>query len=333
MVVRSSSFISNPVVACGIIVYNQREYIANCIDKMLKQDCDFTFTIVIADDCSTDGTQNILKEYQERFPEKIKLVLNERNLGIAGNWVSCCRAMEGGRFVSFCDGDDYWSNPKKLQIQVEFLSSHPSCVAVSTDFDELDQDREKIVHDVRKNNPPITGMVQQDLWSAGKAMSCWSTYMFKKNIFDEKIPFQAFIDSNFPFQDWPTFVIMAAYGEFQYIPISTCVYRKAKGSDSHAIDINKLLLRQERSKTMCKYLASLFPDLRQDSDEERDRYIALTMISICILNNKYKLAKGYARKSGVRNIRYWCCQTWITFQLFRILKIISSRRKELHRLH
>lgn len=333
MVVRSSSFISNPVVACGIIVYNQREYIANCIDKMLKQDCDFTFTIVIADDCSTDGTQNILKEYQERFPERIKLVLNERNLGIAGNWVSCCRAMEGGRFVSFCDGDDYWSNPKKLQIQVEFLSSNPNCVAVSTDFDTIDADGTNFIPNVRKNNSPATGMVQNDLWSTGKAQNAWCTFMFRKDIFDNKIPFQGFLDNSFPFQDWPVLVIMAAYGTFEYIPLSTCLVRRIKGSDSKAEDINKLLLRQERSKTMCKYLASLFPNLQRDSDEVLDRYFALTMISTCIFNDKYKLAKGYARKSGVRNIRFWCCQTWITFQLFRILKIISSRRKELHRLH
>lgn len=321
MIFRHSSFISNPVVACGIIVYNQRDYISDCIEGMLRQECDFPFNMVIADDCSTDGTQDVLRKYQEQHPDKIKLVLNEQNLGIAGNWVSCCQAMEGGRFVSFCDGDDYWSNPKKIQMQVDFLLAHPDCVAVSTDFDKLDMDRETLITNFRRGNPPITGMVQKDLWSTGRAMGCWSTYMLVKSIFDTKIPFSAFIDNHFPFQDWPALVIMAAYGKFEYIPVSTCVYRKERGSDSNIVDLDKIAIRQAKGKEMCKYLANLFPDLYQNSDEELDRYFASTMISACILNNKYRQAKMYARKSKHKNIRYWCCQTWITFSLYRILKI------------
>ena len=139
MIIRSDNYITNPTVACGIVVYNQKEFIAQCIEGMLKQECDFPFNIVISDDCSTDGTQDILREYQSKFPDKIKLVLNETNGHIAKNWVSCARALEGGEFVSFCDGDDCWSNPHKLQMQVEYLRQHSKCVAVSTDYDTSDK--------------------------------------------------------------------------------------------------------------------------------------------------------------------------------------------------
>ncbi len=320
MILRSSSYISNPVVACGIIVYNQKEYITQCIEGMLMQECDFPFNIVIADDCSTDGTQDILREYQAKYPDKIKLVLNETNGHIAKNWVSCARALEGGEFVSFCDGDDYWSNPHKLQLQVDYLRQHPECVAVSTDYDTINSDGSNYQSFVQKDNPPLTGLVQYDLWTSGKARNAWCCFMFTRQAFD-KIPLQGFIDHDFPFQDWPALVIIAGYGEFHYIPESTCVVRKVIGSDSHAVDIDKLLRRQQRSRTMNKYLASLFPDvLPVDDDETFDRYIALTMISTCMQNGNYRRAKDFARKSGHKNVRYWCCQTWITFWAFIFAK-------------
>lgn len=207
-----------------------------------------------------------------------------------------------------------------MQLQVDYLRQHPKCVAVSTDIDNVDESGNILKQNVRQDNPPLTGWVQQDLWSNGKAVATWSSYMFKREAFD-KIPLQGFIDHDFPFQDWPAMVIMAAYGEFQYLPISTVAYRVVIGSDSHAVDIDKLLLRQQRCRTMNKYLASLFPDvLLVDDDETFDRYIALTMISICMQNGDYRRAKDFARKSGHKNVRYWCCQTWLTFWAFIFAK-------------
>lgn len=329
MIIRSDNYITNPVVACGIIVYNQKEYIAQCIDGMLQQECEFPFNIVISDDCSTDGTQEILHKYQSRHPDKIKLVLNETNGHIAKNWVSCARALEGGEFVSFCDGDDYWSNPHKLQMQVEYLRQHPECVAVSTDYDNMDADGNNYRPCVKKSNPPKTGYVQYDFWTSGKAQNAWCCFMFTRQAFD-KIPLQGFIDHDFPFQDWPVLVIISGYGEFGYIQESTCVVRQVIGSDSHSKDIDTLLLRQQRCRTMNKYLASLFPDvLPVDDDETFDRYIALTMISMCIQKKDYKRAKEFARKSGRKNLRYWCCQTHITFWMFFIVKNIWNKIKSI----
>lgn len=322
MIIRSDNYITQPLVACGIIVYNQKDFIAQCIEGMLMQECNFPFNIVVADDCSTDGTQDILRTYQQKYPDKIKLVLNEQNGGIAANWVSCCRAMEGGDYVSFCDGDDYWSNTRKLQLQVDYLRAHPKCVAVSSNFDTMNADGSNYVSCSRSACPPLTGLVQQDLWSNGKAQNAWCTFMFPKKVFDEHMPLQGFIEHNFPFQDWPALVVMSEYGEFDYMPISTCVVRQVVGSDSNAVDIEKLARRQERCRSMNKYLASLFPDvLPVDDDETFDRYIALTMISLCIQNGDYKKAKELACKSGHKNFRYWCCQTRLTFWIFRVAKL------------
>ena len=119
-----------PQVSVSIITYNHREYIARAIDSVLQQECDFPYEIIVGDDCSTDGTQDILRDYQQRYPERIHLILHPtRYEGIPGRLnnitnLYACR----GQYIAMLDGDDYWISPDKLQRQVSFLDQHPDYV-------------------------------------------------------------------------------------------------------------------------------------------------------------------------------------------------------------
>jgi len=111
-------------LSVGILTYNQAQYIRQCLDSVLMQEGDFDYEIVVGDDASSDGTQEILREYATRYPDKFVLLLGEKNEGISMNYkkvLSACR----GEYIALCEGDDYWTDPHKLQIQVEFLESHP----------------------------------------------------------------------------------------------------------------------------------------------------------------------------------------------------------------
>ncbi len=111
------------VVSVGVVSFNQEKYIRQCLDSILSQDVDFKFEVIVGDDCSTDSTQDILKEYQTRYPDQLTLVLSERNRGISDNYkavLSRCR----GKYVALCEGDDYWISTRKLQLQVDFLEQH-----------------------------------------------------------------------------------------------------------------------------------------------------------------------------------------------------------------
>lgn len=113
-------------VSCHIITYNQKDYISQCINGILMQQTDFPFEIIIGDDNSTDGTREILIDYQNKYPEIIKLNLRiERGKGIPGkeNFLSTL-AMCKGKYISLCDGDDYWTDPYKLQKQQDFLEQN-----------------------------------------------------------------------------------------------------------------------------------------------------------------------------------------------------------------
>ena len=119
-----------PKVSVSIITYNHRHCIARAIDSVLQQQVDFPYEIIIGDDCSTDSTQVILREYQQKHPEIIQLILHPRRYtGVAGRLnnitnLYACR----GQYIAMLDGDDYWISPNKLSAQVSFLDRHPDYV-------------------------------------------------------------------------------------------------------------------------------------------------------------------------------------------------------------
>ena len=118
---------SQPFVSICCITYNQARYIRQCIDGFLSQQTNFSFEIIINDDCSTDGTIGIIKEYAERYPETIKPIFhieNQFRKGINGMFRSFCFPVAYGKYVALCEGDDYWDDPLKLQKQIDFLESH-----------------------------------------------------------------------------------------------------------------------------------------------------------------------------------------------------------------
>lgn len=319
MIIRSEKYITNPTVACSIIVYNQKDYIGRCIEGMLEQKCDFTFNIVISDDCSTDGTQEVLKDYQARYPEIIKLVLNDRNGGIASNWVNCCKAMEGGEFIAFCDGDDYWSLPQKLQLQYDYLRSHPDCVGVTTDCDSIDENgvvRHAAIEDAGGAQPTVLTQIQ--VWEDSVHVNPGGMF-FRKEPFDRYMPFDAFVEYDFPFQDWPALLVMAGHGVVHKLPISSYTYRIGHVSDSHPDDIAKLERRMKRGEKMYWYLHTLFPALPYSEDDYKN-YITDIMLKFCIKSGDYRNAKRYARLSKHKSFRVLCCYSYVSFHMFRAVK-------------
>lgn len=119
-----------PLVTVVITTYNQEHYIRKAIDSVLAQKTDFDFEIYITEDCGTDGTRAILQEYAAKYPQRIRLNLRDKNVGISHNWYEGLCAAKG-EFVCTLEGDDWWRDEHKLQKQADFLRSHPEYLAVS----------------------------------------------------------------------------------------------------------------------------------------------------------------------------------------------------------
>jgi len=116
-----------PLVSINCLTYNHNKYIRDAIEGFLSQRTNFPIEILIHDDASTDGTTEIIKEYEKRYPNLIKPLYEEENQWVKGRRGSIVfnipRAQ--GKYIAFCEGDDYWTDPYKLQKQVDFLESHP----------------------------------------------------------------------------------------------------------------------------------------------------------------------------------------------------------------
>lgn len=120
------------VVSVIVLTYNHEEYIAQALDSIVSQKTDFPFEIIVGDDASTDRTAEILCDYEKKYPNLIKPVLHDNNVGATRNGYDCL-VLTRGKYIAGCDGDDYWCDVNKLQRQVDFLETNSEYSAVASE--------------------------------------------------------------------------------------------------------------------------------------------------------------------------------------------------------
>lgn len=138
-------------VAVCVTSYNQSDVIEDALEGILNQKTTFPFLIVVGDDCSTDGSMELLKSYQENYPDRIRLVLQPENVGSFQNRKAifkCCDAP----YIAFCDGDDYWIDENCLQKKYDFLEKHPNYIGYQTACFDRSGDEITSVSDLEKRN-------------------------------------------------------------------------------------------------------------------------------------------------------------------------------------
>lgn len=119
------------VVSVIMITYNQEKYVQRAIESILCQETQFYFEVLVGDDCSNDNTANILRDYKQKYPDKIHLEAREENLG--ANWNSYHLAKRSkGKYLAYLEGDDYWLGKDRLQNMVDFLERNPFYAGVSS---------------------------------------------------------------------------------------------------------------------------------------------------------------------------------------------------------
>lgn len=114
---------SNVKVQVICVTYNQKDFIRDALDSFLMQKTNFKFEVLVGDDSSTDGTGEIVAEYAKKYPDIIKYIKRETNMGCLANFMDLCERADA-KYVSFCDGDDYWTNENKLQRQFDFMEEN-----------------------------------------------------------------------------------------------------------------------------------------------------------------------------------------------------------------
>lgn len=211
----------NIIVSIFLITYNQEKFIGQTIQSILEQQIHFSYQLVIGEDCSTDNTRRICEKYASKYPEKIKLLPSERNLGLIQNFIRTYKDCDG-KYVAICDGDDYWTDPLKLQKQVDFLENNPDYGIVFTSFNFLFTDGRIIEKDYSIQNSTTTF---KDL-IFGNYISSVTAVFRNKSAADD---FPEWLGSC-PYGDWPLYLWTTRDGaKIKYLDEVTAVYRREIG--------------------------------------------------------------------------------------------------------
>lgn len=215
----------NPKVTVWLSTYNQEPYVAQALDSILMQKTDFPFEIIAADDCSTDRTQEIILDYQKRYPDMIVPYFTPENVGGCRKLTGCIDAgLFRGEYLSYLEGDDYWLGEDRLQTLVDFLEGHPEYSRVSHRRKVIDQNGKDRGFDIPKDvlGKPFT--IEDFL--AGKNYSDFGgvfrnyfkevgnryheLYWASRNVLDFQ---EMFITQDFG----PVFVMDAVYGVYRSV--------------------------------------------------------------------------------------------------------------------
>ena len=216
-----------PLVSVVVITYNQELFLPQTLDSILAQKVDFPIEIIIGEDCSTDNTKKVCVDYYNKYPQVIRLLLQEKNQGLLRNYNSVLNACRG-KYIAQCAGDDYWCDNDKLKIQVDFLEKNSDYGLVHGKFKQLNSRTGKIVK--TKHFAP-SGFVFKDLLEAGNHISA-PTVMFRKDLLS-KIDIESFIDRGFIMEDYPMWIEFSRYCKFYFFDRYLACYRLLSESVSH----------------------------------------------------------------------------------------------------
>ena len=221
---------SEPVVSVLMLAYNHEKFLRDAIEGVLLQQVDIPIELVIAEDCSTDATLRIALDYQKRFPSIIRVLTHTNNVGMHLNHrsaVNCCR----GKFIAYCEGDDYWTVPDKLSSQISLFSDDATVGAVHSDFDRMIWSEKKAtIHNAVRSQSGFVvpeGYVLDALYLDFFVTTC--TVIVRTCLVREYLQ-SPLASEEFFGVDWPLIAVVSSQSQVRYLPRSTAVYRVADGS-------------------------------------------------------------------------------------------------------
>lgn len=212
---------SEKLVSICMITYNHEAFLQKAIEGVLMQKAAFSYELIIGEDCSIDQTRKICEEHAQKHPKVIKLLSNEKNLGIIPNLIRTLKACSG-KYIALCEGDDYWTDPLKLQKQVEFLEKHPECNYVFTNNKILKKDSN--LADSQLNSIRIDEIVDLNFLLEKNIMPPTQTVMFRRSALPATWPEFFFING-----DWALLFLLTHNSKIGYLNECTAVYREGVG--------------------------------------------------------------------------------------------------------
>lgn len=241
------------LVSVICLTYNQKEYIKNALDSILSQKAEIEFEIIVHDDASDDGTVEILREYQNKYPQIIRLILEEKNLFSQeiDFFYSIVTDCAKGEYIAICEGDDYWISDEKLQIQYDALRNHMECDMCACRAVMVSEDKKIVLGEVRPKTEDAK-LTMDEVITGGGMFLATAGLFFRRSLFNYKMEFEKIRSLDYSHQ-----MKGAIRGGIYYIDRPLVAYRRySQGSVTSDITKNEKRMRHqcEQEKLMLKTL-------------------------------------------------------------------------------
>jgi len=314
-----------PLASIVVITYNQEQSLPVTLDSLLAQKASFPFEIVVGDDCSKDGTRDVLADYARRFPEVIRPIYNEKNLGILGNYVSTLRQCRG-KYISGCAGDDSWSDPEKLQLEVDIMENDPEIGLVYTDvyMDSVATGEQY----VRKCKDPAPDTFTQLLKGCfiTAPTACYRAALLEYVDFDE------FRRLDFKMEDYPMWLTFSLHTKFYHLKRPTVTYRIERDyiNDSRAVALHACEF-DEGTTAIRLHFRNRYPDRTPITAEEiadahnKICYLAGLNMDDRLFTKKY-VDLVHDRTPYVRRLSR-ICSSPILFRAYQVYRKLTGKTR------
>lgn len=315
---------SLPLVSVCLITYNQEKYIAQTLHSILSQKTNFIFELVIGDDASTDATNTICVEFGQRYPDIVKYRSQKNNIGFLYNFYQTCLRCKG-QYIAFCEGDDYWIDPGKLQKQVDFLETNADYGLICSNINLLFQAENRIL----ENQGPVSYYDFASLLCRGNEIATVSVCCRNKYV---QTFFQIFFNDyrGWLMADLPLWLYISTISKIKCMEEATSMYRILPESASHSKSYKKEWRFQKSIYEISLFFQELYG---LESSIDKNCFYKRFYRWMIVSGNKRNVCKALSfwKKNGYYLLLY----KGILFLLFwkqeKILYWISKMKKQINR--
>ena len=248
------------MISVVVLTYNQEGTISRTLDSILMQQCHVPFEIVVGEDCSTDNTRTICERYAKNYPDIIRLICNPHNKGIVDNYFDCLLACRG-KYIADCAGDDFWTDPQKLEKEVSIMEAHDKVTMVITNWQYYDEASHKTIPSRQQQHAPITpgrDLLKAIITQHNMSVFHLCTALYRADVFRKAYEEDTFLFRNKGFcsEDIQIAFSMALHGDIAYIPDITLSYSLGQNTVSNSTDDVKQFAFVQKMTDLIQYLAT-----------------------------------------------------------------------------
>jgi len=271
--------------------YNHEKYIAEALESMLMQQTNFAYEILIHDDASTDRTAEIIRSYEKKYPDIVKPIYQTENQYSKGVLVELFNQERAqGKYIAVCEGDDYWTDPQKLQRQVDYMEAHPECSMCVHAAEKVSAVTKKRVSIIRPSHKDKIFTVEEAIEGGGELFAT-NSILYSL----EKIPEMPEFYLNASIGDYPLVICGALSGTVFYMDWNMSAYRVEVEGSWTTVQVSDIAKKQEHLQEVAEMLdeINIYTNYKYDTvinrTKKRDRfYILLKQMKV-----KETLKSGY----------------------------------------